>query len=371
MFEPKRNWLLLSICFLWFTQAKAFSGNFPDSVGSGKLTVSGLVDVYWGSDLGQTNNLERPYASSSARLHEIIINMAYIGLSYEEERVRAKFVPGFGTYINSNNAQEPGSLKNILEANAGFKLFNKKDIWLEAGIFGAPYTNESAISKDNWLYTRSMAAENSPYYLSGLRLSYPITDKLTARIFLMNGWQQMVDLNKPHSLGTQLEYKPNKKSTLSWSTYLGSEQTNQTPLYRNRYFNDAYFIYEASKKLSLSTDVYFGLQEVKDTLNNKENPHTWWQANLQAKFQFTPKVSLSGRIEYMQDKDEVVIPAATSSPHFSATSGSLCFNYHLTQNAVFRLEGRTYISDSNLFPSEKKGEVKGYSFVMGSLCIGF
>ncbi|NJN00112.1 MAG: outer membrane beta-barrel protein, partial [Phormidesmis sp. RL_2_1] len=53
------------------------------------------------------------------------------------------------------------------------QLFKNKQIWLDAGVFGSPYTNESAISKDHLMYTRSFAPEYVPYYLAGVKLSVP------------------------------------------------------------------------------------------------------------------------------------------------------------------------------------------------------
>lgn len=367
--------LILALLFAW-THISAQIENTgmtdrSDSVELGKLKITGCVDVYYGHDLGQTASTDRPYASSSARLHEITINLAYISFKYENENVRFLFAPAFGTYINTNNVQEPGSLKNILEANGGIRLSKKRDIWLDAGIFGAPYTNETALSKDQIMYTRSLAAENSPYYLSGVRLTYPLSKKVNGYLYLINGWQQMADKNKPLSIGTQIEYRPTNKVLVNWSTYMGSEQTTATPCYRKRFFNDLYIICKPTKKITLTSCVSFGWQEVKDSITKDLSYHKWWQINVMGKYQFTPKISLAGRLEYFEDMDEVVILPANSTPFFSTYGSSLCFDYKIGRNALLRLEGRNYFAAEKVFPEQNVGSNNTYQFFIGNITVWF
>lgn len=84
-----------------------------------------------------------------ARHNELNINLAYISVKHSSPRIRAKFVPCFGSYINANYALEQGTLRNVVEGNIGIKLFKNREIWLDVGVLGSPYTNESAISKDH------------------------------------------------------------------------------------------------------------------------------------------------------------------------------------------------------------------------------
>lgn len=60
----------------------------------------------------------------------------------------------------------------MFEANAGVKLSKKKELWLMQGSCPANIGFESAIGKDCWNLTRSMLADNTPYYEAGARVSY-------------------------------------------------------------------------------------------------------------------------------------------------------------------------------------------------------
>jgi Putative beta-barrel porin-2, OmpL-like. bbp2 len=170
----------------------------------GKVSVNGYIDTYYSYDFSNPASGTRPYSVSMNRHNEFTVNLAFADIKYSAPGFRARFVPAFGTYMNANYANESGTLKNILEAYVGIKLFKNKEIWLDAGVLGSPYTNESAISKDHLIYTRSFAPEYVPYYLSGLKFTLPLSPKVTAYLYLINGWQVIQDNNS----GKSLEYLP-------------------------------------------------------------------------------------------------------------------------------------------------------------------
>jgi hypothetical protein len=330
----------------------------------GKVTVEGYLDAYYSYDFNKPASSNRAYFVSMARHNEMTINLAFVDVKYSSTRLRARFVPGFGTYINANYADEPGVLKNIVEANAGVKLFKSKSIWFDFGVFGAPYTNESAISKDHLAYTRSFAPEYVPYYLSGAKISIPLNKKVNAYFYLINGWQQMQDANAGKSIGTQLEYRPNNNWLLNWNTYIGNETTSVNPEFGTRYFTDFFFIYSKGK-WSTTGCAYIGLQK-RDSPTNA----TWWQANLIARYDITKKLSATGRVEYFDDDNEVMIIPTTGVLGFSSYSSSLGLNAKPAENVLFRLEWRGFYSSKDMF--ERSGApIQTSSMVTGNVTIWF
>ena len=341
-----------------------------DSLEVGKVKIGGLIDTYYGFDFNQPETSDRPYCVSSPRHNEININLAYIELQYINERVRGRLVPGFGTYINSNYANEKGSLKNLIEANVGVRLSKKHDIWVDAGILGSPFTNETAISKDHLIYTRSFAPEFVPYYLSGVKVSVPIGKKIKAYGYILNGWQEISDVNNSLSLATQIEYRPSKTVLINWDTYVGDEYSKMTPENRTRYFTDVYLIYNSTKKFSMTSCAYIGLQDKKDSTGN-ESQAIWWQANVITSYQFNKTISLAGRMEYFNDLKSVMIVPITSVKGFDAFSAGLCMNVKVGNNALFRLEGRTYFSDRNIFIGKNKLETNWSNLLITNLTVWF
>ena len=78
---------------------------------------------------------------------------------------------------------------------------------MDIGIMPSHIGFESAVSKDCWTLTRSMLAENSPYFESGAKLSYTTNNgKLQFSVLALNGWQRItrVEGNSLMSWGTQV-----------------------------------------------------------------------------------------------------------------------------------------------------------------------
>jgi hypothetical protein len=306
-----------------------------------------------------------PYAVSSARNNEMNINLAYVDLRYRSNKLRARMVPGFGTYMNANYTNETGTLQNIVEANAGVLLSEKRKIWVDVGVLGSPYTNESAVSKDHLMYTRSLAPENVPYYLSGVKVSMPINSKINAFVYILNGWQVIEDNNRGKSLGTQLEFRPGPKMLFNWNTYFGDERSSLKPNFRARYFTDLFWIYRPNQKFDATSCVYVGRQE-----RSGSSGITWWQANFIGRVTFTPTVSLSGRIEYFNDPHQAVIAPLTSVGSFSTYSTGLCLNVKVGDNALFRVEAKQYFSNDKVFKTPNR-EVQTNGILAASLAAWF
>ena len=192
------------------------------------FTVSGYLETYYAYDFNKPKNNTRPsFIYSFNRHNEINLNIGFIKGSYNTDNVRANLALTAGTYANTNLAAEPGVLKNIYEANAGVKLSLIKNIWIDAGIFGSHIGFESAVGKDCWNLTRSILADNTPYYEAGAKISYTSdNEKWFLSGMVLNGWQriQRVDGNALPSFGTQITYKPSSSVTLNSSTFIGTDK---------------------------------------------------------------------------------------------------------------------------------------------------
>lgn len=156
------------------------------------LTISGYAEAYYGYDLNKpADNNRHGFLYSHNRHNEFTINLAFLKASYTTERLRANLTIATGTYMNANYAAEPGVLKNVFEGNIGYKISKSKNLWFDIGILPSHIGFESAISKDCWTWTRSLVAENSPYFESGATLSYTTDNgKFTISALALNGWQE-------------------------------------------------------------------------------------------------------------------------------------------------------------------------------------
>lgn len=332
------------------------------------VSWSGYVEAYYQYDFNKPSDNNRPgFIYSHNRHNEFNLNLGFLKGSYSSERVRANLALAAGTYMNANYAAEPGVLKNIYEANAGVKLSKKKNLWLDAGIFGSHIGFESAISKDCWTLTRGILADNSPYYEAGAKVTYTTDDgKWLISGLALNGWQRIkrVDGNSMMSWGTQVQFKPTDKILLNYSTFIGTDKPDSARLFR--LFHNFYGIFNLTDKLGLTLGFDIGTEE--KTPDGK-GTNTWYTPVGILKYTFNDKWAVSGRVEHYNDKDGVII--ATGTPNgFQTTGYSLNFDHSPAKNVLVRLEARGFSSKDEIFT---KGTAlkKTNTFVTGSVAVSF
>lgn len=334
---------------------------------SPKFELSGFVDVFYVYDFNQPKtDYRQTFFYNYNRHNDFNLNLGYIKISALHQKYRVNIALQTGTYANDNYANEPGLLKNIFEANAGISLNKKNNLWLDAGIFASHIGFESAISLDNWTLTRSILAENSPYYLSGAKLTYILNKKIELIALVCNGWQhiQKINGNSLPSFGTQLKVMPTEKTTFNWSTFVGTDDPDTTR--RMRYFNNFYGQFQFTEKFGLIAGFDIGTQQ--RTKNNSVYD-LWFSPVIIGQFAINKNWKTAIRVEYYQDKSGIIIPTGTING-FLTTGLSLNLDYSPTQNIICRLEGRWLNSKDNIF--ETKTTPTNNNFFIGtSIAIKF
>ncbi|HEX8330251.1 MAG TPA: porin [Hymenobacter sp.] len=332
------------------------------------LTTYGFVDGYYGYDFKHANgNNRQSFLYSHSRQNEFTINQALIGVRYDDGKVRGALGLHAGTYVSANYAAEDQVLKHVFEAYAGFRPFDKA--WLDLGIFGSHIGFESAISKDNWTLTRSMMAENSPYYESGARFTYEVGPKLTLAGLVLNGWQNIRETNQAKALGTQIQWKPSDKVLVNSSTFYGNEQpTGETK--RRRYFHDFYVTYAATERTNLALVFDVGKQQGVAS----EKYDTWHTGAVFVKQKLADKFSATLRGEYYLAERGVIIqsikPTATDA-EFRVAGGSLNLDYAPASNVLFRVEGRYLNGINGIFSRDDDATNRSYGNLTTSMAISF
>jgi hypothetical protein len=310
-----------------------------------RLQVGALVDAYWGYHSSRPASGEVAHFVSSARHNQLNVNLAYADIRYEGSRVRVRIVPATGTFMRANYAHEPEALRHWLEANVGVRLHRHKKIWLDAGVMGSPYTNETPLSKDHIMYTRSFAPEYVPYYLSGVRLSVPLNKKWSSQWYVLTGWQLIRDNNQAKALGSLISFRPNAQMAFNWSTFAGDERSALNPDFRLRLFSDVYWVYKPAGRWDASACVYAGSQQIA-----AGPARTWWQANAMARYALTSGLSVSGRVEYFHDAFLAVARRVFPDRAFTVWSGSLGVSQKLHERALLRAECRRFYSPDDALP---------------------
>lgn len=333
------------------------------------LKISGFAEVYYQYDSNNPENNSRPgFIYSHHRNNEVNINLAFIKANYETEKLRANIALATGTYMNANYSEEQGVLRNIYEANIGFKISKNKNIWIDAGVFPSHIGFESAIVKDNWTLTRSIAAENSPYFETGAKISYTTDNgKWMMSGLIINGWQriQQVDGNSSPSFGHQLTFMPNEKLTINSSSFIGNDKPDS--IRQMRYFHNLYGIYKINNKWAVRAGFDLGAEQ-KYKGSNSYN--IWYTPVLIAKYSPTEKLSIAARGEYYDDKNGVKITTGTQNG-FQMFGYSLNFDYQILSNLLWRTEVRNLNNRDAIFINRNKKSENDSFTAVTSLSVFF
>jgi hypothetical protein len=307
--------------------------------------ISGYAETYYAFNssvskgiYGFDKNKMQNHIYNYNRHNEVNLNLGLVSIAYANNNVRGNVGLMAGTYSNANLSSEPNTLKNIYEANVGMML--KNNVWLDAGILPSHIGLESAIGKDNLTLTRSVAADNSPYFETGIRLSKTFENKKWyAAILLLNGWQNITRTSgvQSPSIGTQITYTPNSLLKINYSNYIGQAVQD-----RFRIYNNIYSTYQINKKWQLAASFDYGADKKTSGLQKGEN-YNWYTAVIMAQLKLNAQHQLSMRAEIFNDPYFIML----ASNYSNCKSFSCNYDYNISTDASIRIEPKYVISNSS------------------------
>ncbi len=338
--------------------------------GDTTLTVrfGGFVDGYFAFDFNRPRTLDRAYTTQPARHNEFNVNLAYVEAVLSGERVRGRLAVQYGTSVQANYAAEPrvgsysgGDLaRHLQEAVVGVKL--SPTLWLDGGIYLSHIGSESWVSRDNLTYTRSLIADYSPYYQSGVKLTWQPSSTVTAQLSVVNGWQIIAESNEDKAVGGRIDWAASPKVTLSAYNLIGSE-TPDSAARQMRIFHGTSVKFVPSDRVTLVGTFDFGSQDLG------EETGRWYGTSIVARVQATPTVALVGRLERYDDEQQVIIVTGTSNP-FKANGGSVGLDVTPAPRMLWRTELRALAGRDAIFPGRNALE-KSNALLVSSLALTF
>jgi hypothetical protein len=305
------------------------------------FTLSGYGEVYYSFDFARPVNGERPdFLYNHKRHNEFNANLLLLRGEYGRDGVRGALGLMAGTYAQYNLAHEPEVMRHIYEARVGLRLAKERDLWIDMGIFPSHIGFESAIGMDCMTLTRSIVAENSPYYEAGAMLSYK-PRRTTFAVLALNGWQriQREPGNQCPAFGTQLKFDNNEGTVINWSTFVGSMGPDSTGVWR--VYNNFYAQSEGDNYgMVLGVDV--GVLEGERGAVNVGNASGWFTLVGIYRQRIAGRWWGVGRMEYFLDDLGVVLDGG------DALLGlSLGVDLRIGDRASWRVEGRLLGSGTN------------------------
>ena len=294
-------------------------------------TINFLLDGYYGYNFNHPVgriNLTRAFdpLSNNFTLSQAVMSVQRPPDPDHGRRLGMRLDLMFGEATETlagNTANEPRSFvyRNIYQAYGTYVFPLGKGLTMDFGRFASSLGPESAFAKDQINYSRSYLFSALPFYHMGFRTSYPITDKVTATWWLVNGINEMEDFNGFKSNFFMLSTALTKNLNWTANYYFGREARDLVPppptnfppplptqpgLSTERIFPkpdgrthiaDTYLTWNATPKLTLLGEADY---VVSRTYENSA-PVSLTAGAGYAKYQITPKFAMAGRFEYLSD----------------------------------------------------------------------
>lgn len=324
------------LCFC-FTQTSAQD--------SSKFQIDGYVEAYYTYDSRKPLNVRYPFLTNFNRHNQVAINLASIKAKYNGDGIRANFGLQAGTFPIDNYRSEPNPLYSyIQEANVGIAIGKSRRFWLDAGVLPSHLGFETTNAFQNLTLSRSLSAENSPYYLTGANVSYMTKNKKWKfALWTSNGWGNITRVDQKLWVGLQVKYE-GKSFEFNYGNLAGEKSSGPSAT-GYRIFNNANLKWKPNNKITFIGGVDFGIQE---KVANYFNPQSWFAYTLIGQYKMSKKFAGSLRFEYFDDVYGA-LGTIYQNLGLQCTGLSANLDYAVTENALLRIEGRYFGSQYDQF----------------------
>ena len=333
---------------------------------------SGYVDTYFAYDFGRPANFDRVFTTQAARHDEFNINLAYVAAALTGDRIRGRIALQAGTSVQANYASEPavGAVsgatlsRHIQEATAGARL--GPSLWIDGGVYFSYIGLEGWISRDNPTYTRSLVAEYTPYYLSGVHLTWQPhfgapggahqpravgSTPLTIQLHVMNGWQNVSENNHGKAVGLRVDWQVSPNVSAGYGNFIGNERPQGLPA-ATRVFNQV-MTKVGSGSLSVQGQADYGRESGRD----------WYGLVAVGRETLASTVAMSLRLERYSDPHQIIVVTGTAAG-LKTSGASLGLDVGRTDGLLWRTELRGLHATSPLFPSHGVPDAARNDFVI-------
>ncbi|MCU0417871.1 MAG: porin [Cytophagaceae bacterium] len=319
----------LALFTLAASMFSAFTLTAQDEAPKGKLTISGYVDMYYSYNLNNPPHSPGVSFENATRIFDIKHNEFSLGLiqtklAYTTDKSEAVIDLTYGPNAYLGNFGNVFGTGDLFIKQAYFAYNATDKLKFTVGQFGTHIGYELIDAPLNFNYSLSYLFGNGPFYHTGAKASYMLSDKVGIMAGIVNGWDAMYDFNKSKSVIAQLYLAPkdgwdvyinyiggNEKNGWSFPT-AGFQGTGGTTLpdsiKTGSHLFDLTTTYQVTDAFKIGLNAAYGTGKL-DTMNfavdGKMGTATWYGAALYLNYSFSDVVALGLRAEHFNDKDGV------------------------------------------------------------------
>jgi hypothetical protein len=273
---------------------------------------------------------------------------------------------------NPTNEPRPDIYRNIFQVYGTYIIPVGKGVTVDFGKWGSSIGIEGNYTKDQMNYSRAYWFNFLPFYHMGLRATIPVSDRFSINYWVVNGTNQVEATNgfKDELFG--FTAKPAKTVSWTFNYYLGQEHPDRSvaadcpipvqpglcfqairpaPNGRTNIF-DTYATWQATPKLTFALEGDWFIERLWENAAPGESsaPSHVDGGAAYIQYQFTPKLALATRAEYMSDRGGLF-----SGVTQALKENTVTFDYTMAPGFLMRYEWRRDYSNRPSFLTDVQG----------------
>lgn len=253
------------------------------------------------------------------------------------------------------NASGAELWKYVQQAYGGYRFrLRGRALTVTAGLFLSPIGPESLAVYDSWNWSRSNLFFGLPFYHTGTRASYSLTDEWAVTLHAYNGWNSVVDNNPEKSVAAQVTYTT-RRLAASALYFGGVERPVGAPEGRAwRHDLDAHVTWHALDRLSVAAHANHGREA------NRFGVSSWTAGALYARARLGARLYVAARGDVFHERvaeSPVGRAASLFWPARWVSSGTLTLDHRPHERASLRVElRRDQAADAMFFGGAVPGD---------------
>jgi hypothetical protein len=156
---------------------------------------------------------------------------------------------------------------------------------------------------------------------TGLQLAYKWTDKIDTQVRVINGWDVVEDNNNSLSYMGRIGYTLNDRTAFSLIGYGGPEQFDNSGAWRKG--AEVIVNHKLTPKLTGWVQGDYGHEAANAALPDPTSDAQWWGLGLWMTYDFTEKIGVALRGDYVEDEDGARTSAFRGFPAFPTVGGEI------------------------------------------------
>jgi hypothetical protein len=343
------------------------------------LSLDGYYEYNFNAPVGRVNLL-RAYDVLSNNFN---LNQASLIFDHEPDvtagrRFGARLDLQFGQATdtlqgNPANEPRPAIYRNIFQAYGTYVANVGRGLTIDFGKWGSSLGIEGNYTKDQMNYSRSFYFDFLPFYHMGVRVTYPVSDRLSLNYWIVNGTNQVEATNGYKDELFGFTAKPTKSVTWVMNYYLGQEHpdrtpstpTNPIPVQSGLAFTaitpapdgllhilDSYVTWQATPKFSFALEGDYVIQRLwrNQAPGRSSAPSHVAGTAAYARYEFSKRFATAARAEYLSDRGGLFSGLNQALKETTAT-----FDYKLSEGFLMRYEWRRDFSNQPSFLTSTQG----------------